>query len=244
MSFFDATPSGQILSRFGRELEIVDRSLPDAYGTTLFCVLQIASSVLALSGAITPAMIVPLAFAGSLYLRIMKRFRPAARDMKRSEQRTRSPIFTHFGEALRGSEVIRSIPSANRFWSTKHQSLADKNLAVFSTVKALDRWLSISLESIGNSMVFTTAIASIALTRAGRLQAGSAGWGLTQSLAITGLTAWAVRNLTQLESFMMSVMRINEITDIESEQRELPDIQLQDSVVEGDGECELLKAST
>jgi ABC-type multidrug transport system fused ATPase/permease subunit len=229
MSFFDGTPSGQILSRFGRELEIVDRSLPDAYGTTLFCVLQIVSSVLALSGAITPAMVVPLAFAGSLYLRIMKRFRPAARDMKRGEQRTRSPIFTHFGEALRGSEVIRSIPGASRFWSSKHQSLADKNLAVFSTVKALDRWLSISLESIGNSMVFITAIASIVMTRAGRLQAGSAGWGLTQSLAITGLTAWAVRNLTLLESFMMSVMRINELTDIDDEQRDQTDVQMYDA---------------
>ncbi|KAL3923783.1 MAG: hypothetical protein SGILL_001446, partial [Bacillariaceae sp.] len=217
MSFFDGTPSGQILSRFGRELEIVDRSLPDAYGTTLFCVLRIMSNVLALSGAITPAMIIPLTFAGSLYLRIMRRFRPAARDLKRSEQRTRSPIFTHFGEALRGSEVIRSVPGATQFWSSQHQSLADKNLAVFSTVKVLDRWLSISLESIGNSMVFTTAIAAIFLTRAGRLQAGSAGWGLTQALAITGLTAWAVRNLTMLENFMMSVVRINELSDLEDD---------------------------
>jgi ABC-type multidrug transport system fused ATPase/permease subunit len=220
MSFFDATPSGQILSRFGKELETVDRALPESISSVLFCALQIASSVLALSGAITPAMMIPLAFAGSLYLRIMKRFRPAARDMKRSEQRTRSPIFTHFGEALRGTEIIRSVPGAKRTWSSTHRSLADKNLAVFNTVKALDRWLSISLEAIGNTVVFITAVASIFLTRAGKLQAGSAGWGLTQSLAITGLMAWAVRNLTMLESHMMSVMRVSELTDINAEEIE------------------------
>jgi ABC-type multidrug transport system fused ATPase/permease subunit len=218
MSFFDATPSGQILSRFGKELETVDRALPESIASVLFCVLQIVSSVLALSGAITPAMMVPLALAGSQYLKIMRKFRPAARDMKRSEQRTRSPIFTHFGEALRGTEVIRSIPGAIRTWSAKHRSLADTNLSAFSTVKALDRWLSISLEAIGNSMVLITAVASVFLTRAGRLQSGAAGWGLTQSLAITGLMAWAVRNLTMLESHMMSVMRVSELTDIDVEE--------------------------
>lgn len=218
MSFFDATPSGQILSRFGKELETVDRALPESIASVLFCVLQIVSSVLALSGAITPAMMVPLAFAGSQYVRIMRKFRPAARDMKRSEQRTRSPIFTNFGEALRGTEVIRSIPGAKRTWSAKHRTLADANLSAFATVKALDRWLSISLEAIGNSMVLITGVASVFLTRAGKLQSGAAGWGLTQSLAITGLMAWAVRNLTMLESHMMSVMRVTELTDIAAEE--------------------------
>jgi ABC-type multidrug transport system fused ATPase/permease subunit len=220
MSFFDATPSGQILSRFGKELETVDKYLPDAIGSVIFCALQVISSILALSGAITPAMMLPLAYAGSFYLRIMRRFRPAARDMKRTEQRVRSPIVTHFTEALRGTEIIRSIPGAKYTWSWRHRSLADTNLAVFSTVKALDRWLSINLEAIGNSVVFATAMASIILTRAGRLRAGSAGWGLTQSMAITGLMAWAVRNLTQLESNMMSVIRVKELTDIDSEEME------------------------
>jgi len=217
VSFFDATPSGQILSRFGKELETVDRALPESISSVLFCFLQTASTCLALSGVISPAMMVPIAFAGSFYLRIIKRFRPAARDMKRSEQRTRSPIFTHFGEALRGTEVIRSIPGAKFTWSSRHRKLADTNLSVFSTVKALDRWLSVTLEAIGNTMVFITAVSSVFLSRAGRLKSGSAGWGLTQSLAITGLMAWAVRNLTMLESHMMSVQRVTEITDIKSE---------------------------
>ncbi len=217
VSFFDATPSGQILSRFGKELETVDRALPESIASVLYCALQTFSTALALSGVISPAMVIPLTFAASLYVKIIKRFRPAARDMKRSEQRTRAPIFTHFGEALRGTEVIRSIPGAKHTWSSRHRRLADVNLSVFSTVKALDRWLSVTLEAIGNSMVFITAVSSVFLSRAGRLKSGSAGWGLTQSLAITGLMAWAVRNLTMLESQMMSVQRVTEITDIESE---------------------------
>jgi ATP-binding cassette subfamily C (CFTR/MRP) protein 2 len=221
MSFFDATPSGQILSRFGKEMGIIDRALPDSFASVLFCALQIGSSALALAGALTPAMLVPLSIAGTLYAKTMKRFRSAARDMKRTESKTRSPIFTHFGEALRGTEIIRSTPGAVQTWSTRHRDLSDTNLSVYSTVKALDRWLSCSLEALGNFVVFTAAMACIFLSRAGRLKPGSAGWGLTQSLAITGLMAWAVRNLTMLESQMMSVMRVRELTDLDSEEIDL-----------------------
>lgn len=221
MSFFDATPSGQLLTRFGKEIGTIDRALPDSITSVIFCALQISSSAMALAGAITPAMLIPLTLVGSLYLRIVKKFRPAARDMKRSDIVTRSPIFTHFGEALRGTEVIRSIPGASLTWTTQHQSLVDKNLAVYSTVKALDRWLSYNLEGLGNFMVLVTAVASVVLSRAGILQPGGAGWGLTQSLAITGLMAWAIRNLTMLESHMMSVMRVRELTDLESEEVQL-----------------------
>ena len=104
MSFFDSTPSGQILSRFGKELGTIDRDLPDTIASVLFCALQIASSVVALAGAITPAMMVPILLVGRMYGKVMGKFRPAARDLKRSEVKTRSPIFTHFGEALRGIE--------------------------------------------------------------------------------------------------------------------------------------------
>jgi ABC-type multidrug transport system fused ATPase/permease subunit len=216
MSFFDATPSGQLLSRFGKEMETVDNALPDGIGSVLFCFLQIGMSTAALAGVITPAMLVPLSLVGLLYGKTMGRYRPAARDLKRSESRTRSPVYTHFGEALRGKETIRSIPSASSLWSSQHQRLTDQNLSVYYSVKALDRWLSIRLETLGNVIVFMAAMVSVFLTRAGKLKAGSAGWGLAQAMAITGLLTSAVRTLTDLETHMMIVMRVQELTDLES----------------------------
>jgi ATP-binding cassette subfamily C (CFTR/MRP) protein 1 len=221
MSFFDATPSGQLLSRFGKEIETVDRGVPDSIGSVLFCFLQIFFSAGALAGVVTPGMLIPLGIVGIFYVKTMSMFRPAARDMKRVETKTRSPIYTHFGEALRGTETIRSIPGAQEYWSSQHRSFTDTNLSVFYTVKALDRWLSTRLETLGNTIVLTAAIASVFLTRAGRLKAGSAGWGLTQALSITGLMTWAVRCMTDIETNMMSVMRVKELTDIDSEEVKL-----------------------
>jgi ATP-binding cassette, subfamily C (CFTR/MRP), member 1 len=198
MSFFDATPSGQLLSRFGKEIETVDRAVPDSIGSVLFCFLQIFMSAGALAGILSSGMAIPLSLVAIQYVRTMSRFRPAARDMKRAETKTRSPIYTHFGEAIRGVETIRSIRGASEYWSARHQSMYDTNLRVYFTVKALDRWLSTRLETLGNVVVFAAAVASIILTRSGQLKAGSAGWGLTQALAITGLLTWAVRTLTGL----------------------------------------------
>lgn len=174
--FFDATPSGQLLSRFGKELDTVDRSLPDTIGTLIFCALQILLSTGALAGVVSPAMLVPIAAVGYMYVRTMGKFRPGARDLKRVETVTRSPIYTQFGEALRGTEIIRSIPGSTHVWSAINRKLTDTNLRAYSSVKALDRWLSCRLETLGNVVVFTAAIASVWLTRLGRLKSGSAAW--------------------------------------------------------------------
>jgi ABC-type multidrug transport system fused ATPase/permease subunit len=216
VSFFDTTPSGQLLSRFGKELETVDRGVPDGIGSVLFCFLNIAITVAGLSGLMTPGMVVPLFGISVFYTKVMARFRPAARDLKRFESKSRSPIYTQFSEALKGVETIRSFPNSPTLWSSNLRSLVDTNLNVIYTVKALDRWLSIRLESLGNVVVLNAAFASVLLTRMGKMKAGSAGWGLTQSLAITGLLTWAVRVLTDLETQMLSVQRITEVTGLAS----------------------------
>ncbi len=216
-AFFDTTPSGQIMSRFGKELETVDRSVPDGIGSVLFCFLQIAITVLGLAGVMTPRMLIPVMIVSVFYKNTMAKFRPAARDLKRAESKTRSPIYTHFGEALRGVETIRSFSGSSIQWSSNLRNLVDRNLSVFNSVKGLDRWLSVRLETLGNLVVLLAAIASVILTRSGQMKSGSAGWGLTQSLAITGLLTWAVRVLTDLETQMMSVMRVTELTNIDSE---------------------------
>lgn len=216
-SFFDTTPSGQLLARFGKEMETIDRGVPESISSVLFCFLNIFMSVGALAGVITPGMLVPLSAVSFLYLKAMALYRPAARDLKRAETKTRSPIYTHFAESLRGKDTIRSIPGARQRWSDYHRALTDTNLGVFATVKVLDRWLSTRLETLGNSIVLTAAVAAVLLTRAGRLQPGLAGWGLTQSLAITGLMTWAVRVLTDMEGNFLSVLRVKELSKIDSE---------------------------
>ena len=113
------------------------------------------------------------------------------------------------------------------------------NLSFFC-IKALDRWLSVRLESLGNVVVFSAAVASVFLTRAGKLKSGSAGWGLTQALSITGLLTWAVRVLTEMETQFMSVMRVSELTDLDLESTSTSGLETEPSP--SSSEASLLKS--
>jgi len=192
---------------------VVTSGVPDSIQSTIFCLLQISFSSLALAGMVSPTLLPPLLIIALSYSQVAKRFRPAARDMKRAETLSRSPIYTLFKEALAGVETIRSIPDAPARWSREHRAKTDENIAVYSTGKAFDRWLSVRLETLGNTAVFTAATVSVFLAKAGRLTTGRAGWGITQALSITGLLSWAVRCWTDLETQMMSVMRVTEMLD-------------------------------
>jgi ABC-type multidrug transport system fused ATPase/permease subunit len=56
-------------------------------------------------------------------------------------------------------------------------------------------------------------------------------------LAITGLMAWAVRNLTMLESHMMSFMRVRELTDLDSNDADMSRAAMMPKELKGVGEA-------
>ncbi len=50
-----------------------------------------------------------------MYVRIQAYYRPASRDLKRLEAVARSPIYTHFGEAVAGLTTVRAFGCGERF---------------------------------------------------------------------------------------------------------------------------------
>ena len=221
MSFFDAVPSGQLMTRFGRELSIIDRNLPEAYGWVVVCFFQIFLACSTIVAGVSPVMLIPMALLGLFYGRIVSKFRPASRGLKRYDSKCKSPIITQFSEALRGVEIIRSIKGARERWSTSHRVLSDGGISANHSLKLIDRWLAVRLEATGNLLVFMVALVSTHLAKTGRLTAGAAGWGLTQALSVCGLLNWAVRVVTDTETHMHSVQRVNELCNPNIVPREL-----------------------
>ena len=83
-----------------------------------------------------------------MYLRITHFYRPVARELKRIDSISRSPIYTQFGETLSGLQVIRSYKK-QILYKYKNEVVLDENFSAFYTLKAVDRWLSIRLELLG-----------------------------------------------------------------------------------------------
>lgn len=104
--WLDTTPTGRILNRFTADFNAVDENMADGLGFFINQVLQLAAIVVA--GAILSPAIVIVAVVLLLFcVYVAKLYLPGARDVKRIESVTRSPIFDQLESASAGVGTIR-----------------------------------------------------------------------------------------------------------------------------------------
>ncbi|CAN0378876.1 unnamed protein product, partial [Discosporangium mesarthrocarpum] len=167
-----------------RDEEQVDQQLISQIGM----MINAAIGVIGAAGAIvvaTPLFTLALAPLTLVYLRVMNYFRQVARELKRLDSITRSPIYAHFGETLGGLSAIRAFGHMKLFART-NERLLDNNLSSYFALKVVDRWLSVRLEMLGNIVVLSAALLSVYAASKGRLIAGLAGLSITNSLRWAG----------------------------------------------------------
>jgi len=226
---------GELGTRFSQEINTIDTSLPDQFGWVITCFLQILFSSAAIATALSKWTIIPLAILGSVYVQLTNFFRDGARNLKTMEVRNKGPINGLFLEAELGGRIIRSTGTVEQ-WNEKFRKKLEENLKTFHTIKRCDRYLSIRLETLANTLTLLAAIISCWKTTTG----GNAGWGLSQALSITGLLNWAVRCLTETEQMIVSTIRVKEVIDVPKESdfevKSSPDTRLMKSAWPWNGE--------
>ena len=198
----ERTLTGRLVQRFSKDLDQIDHHLPNSFITVISCFLSIAGALFTVSAA-TPLFIVFIIPILMIYSSITSFYRPVALSLKRLDSVSRSPIYQQFGETLAGIQVIRSFKKQAKF-RLGNELAVENNFSAFFTLKALDRWLSVRLEGLGNILVLLSSLLAMASGSRG----GPAGISLTTTLGITGLLNWAVRNVAEMESQMTSVERV------------------------------------
>jgi ATP-binding cassette subfamily C (CFTR/MRP) protein 1 len=96
-SFFDTTPLGRIISRFSKDLYQIDLELVDFFDFFLFLSLNVVVSLGTIL-YVTPWFGVAIIPLGFVYFRILNYFRAVARETKRLDSITRSPVYSSFSE--------------------------------------------------------------------------------------------------------------------------------------------------
>ena len=193
---------GRLVQKFSKDLDQIDQHLPGSFGQLIASTLQIAFSMIAIS-AVTPSFSIAFAMLFGVYLKITNYYRTVARELKRLDSISRSPIFSHFSETLGGLPIIRSFKRQSLFRRGNEDRL-DDNLSAYGSLRAVDRWLSFRLEILGNLIVLTASVLAVCTGS----KAGSTGLSLNNALSVTGLLNWAVRNGAETESMMNSVERV------------------------------------
>lgn len=170
--FFDTTPIGRILNRFSSDLETIDSQIPnDVLGFAIQWI-SIAFSVIAVSGVL-PVFLVPLILIIVSNIRKSVMLVVTARELKRMESTTRSPLFSHFTETIVGVTTIRAFGASRQFLQ-RMLDYMDTNSRPFYYSRAVSRWITIRLSLSGAYINFLTG--SIILMNLDKMDVSLAGF--------------------------------------------------------------------
>ena len=181
MKFFDTTPTGQILNRFSKDVDEIDTRLP-FYTEALIMYLSLIFITLFLIAAIFYWFIIPLFFFVALYISLTVFFRRSARELKRLDNISRSPVFSHLSASVQGLSTLHAYGKTGEFlWI--FEALLDKNTLAFSTYYMSFRWLAVRLDVISIGISTVTALLIVLLRD--NVPAAMGGVAITYALQVT-----------------------------------------------------------
>ncbi|KAG1737805.1 ABC protein [Suillus lakei] len=199
MSFFDTTPTGRILSIFGKDIDSVDNQL----GLVLSLSSVVGSIVIVT--ILEPYFLIAVFFIAIGYGYFAAFYRASAREIKRIDAMLRSILYAHFSETLTGLPTIRSYGEMRRF--------IDANRYY---VDLEDRALYLVLTNQRH------VVALLAVTNVSGINAAQIGLVLTYTITLSLMCGLVIRQTADVENHMNAVERLAEYVDSNTIPQEAP----------------------
>uniref|UniRef100_A0A8C5R5H5 Multidrug resistance-associated protein 1 n=1 Tax=Leptobrachium leishanense TaxID=445787 RepID=A0A8C5R5H5_9ANUR len=213
MSFFERTPSGNLVNRFSKEMDTIDSMIPQIikmFMGSLFNVIG-ACIVILIATPIAAVIIPPL---GLIYFFVQRFYVATSRQLKRLESVSRSPVYSHFNETLLGVSVIRAFGEQKQFINISDYRVDENQRAYYPSIVS-NRWLAIRLEFVGNCIVLFASL--FAVISRYTLSPGLVGLSVSYALQVTTYLNWLVRMSSELETNIVAVERVKEYSDLKQE---------------------------
>ncbi|XP_056263509.1 multidrug resistance-associated protein 1 isoform X1 [Pseudoliparis swirei] len=213
ISFFERTPSGNLVNRFAKEMDTIDTVLPSIIKMFMGSMFNVMGSCVIILIA-TPLVAIIIPVLGLLYFFVQRFYVASSRQLKRLESVSRSPIYTHFNESLLGTSVIRAFGEQERFIRESDQRVDHNQKAYYPSIVA-NRWLAVRLEFVGNCIVSFAALFAVIARES--LSPGIMGLSISYALQLTASLTWLVRMSSEVETNIVAVERVKEYSDTEKE---------------------------
>ncbi|MGH0129637.1 UNVERIFIED_CONTAM: hypothetical protein FKN15_048342 [Acipenser sinensis] len=159
MSFFERTPSGNLVNRFSKETDTIDSVIPSIIKMFLGSLFNVLACCVVILIA-TPIVAIIIPPLGLLYFFVQRFYVASSRQLKRLESVSRSPVYSHFNETLLGASVIRAFREQQRFIRESDNRVDHNQKAYYPSIVA-NRWLAVRLEFVGNCIVLAAALFAV-----------------------------------------------------------------------------------
>ncbi|KAG1671334.1 Canalicular multispecific organic anion transporter 2 [Nymphon striatum] len=156
IKFFNCHPIGEILNRFTKDIGEIDEYIPVGYQDFLQDTIKCIIMVLAVCFVepylfiVTILLAIPAVFAAKIYAR-------SYTTLKRAENITKSPVYTHVSITLDGLSTIRAYGALDHF-RIQFNNLQDLNMATYHMYYSVQIWLALYAEYIGTIMICVVTI--------------------------------------------------------------------------------------
>eukprot|EP00505_MAST-04D_sp_SCG-Rhode-Island_P001890 Stramenopile-MAST_4_protein_1890 len=217
MSFFDTTPMGRIISNFSADLDIIDTQLPmvteQCYNLLCRCVAS-----LILISAITTWFLIPMVPLMCIYAYLAIHFRHAIRQLKRMDNMSKGPLFSHVGSTARGLCTIRAFRYMKRFLE-QERALSDEASRCHWAFGMGNRWIGFRLDVITTTIVTVTAFICTCMRET--ISPALAALSIVYALQMSGVFQYGTRLIAESEALMTSVERLTGFEETVTVERNL-----------------------
>ncbi|KAK3695251.1 hypothetical protein B0T22DRAFT_526833 [Podospora appendiculata] len=215
MRWIDTVPAGRIANRFTTDTNLVDdrlcRQIVNLLHHFLFLVLIICISLYRSSMYVFGSLLLFGAVLFIFYASIAFRFISVAREVKRLNSVSHSPIYDQFTSVLSDLSTIRAF-GRTRFYMDRMHHLIDNSVKSTWALELSNRWMIFRIGVLG--ALFVTVVAGGIVF--GGLDAAAAGFRLSFALRYSNALKRVLQSATSVELGFNACERILEYADMPS----------------------------
>lgn len=204
MSFFDTTPTGRILNKFSKDMDELDVLLPINFELALQVFLMVSFAMLTII-VVFPWFLIALLPIGVVFFLILRFYRKGVHDLKRLENVTRSPWFSHISSTTLGLSTIHAYDKTDEF-VIKFIELLDNNAYPLMLFRMSGRWAGMRLEIL--VVLVSTLVNLMAVFTHGSLSPALVALAISYTTQLNGMFQLMMAMFAEAEARFTSAERI------------------------------------
>lgn len=214
-SFYDVTPMGRLLSRFSKDINLIDDNIQFQFDSYIQQ-LALLAGLFAQMAATQPYLVIVIVAAGVFFFILQRAFASTAVNLQRLEAVSRAPIFSHLSESIEGASSIRAYKMEKSFTKAAINKV-NNNLVDYIAFRYAFSWFALRLDWLSALVILATFLSVVVTKNDGTVSVSLAALALSSTSSITLVLSSTANWGVQLEATMNSVERVRQYMNVEQE---------------------------